>query len=99
VKDVRGVTTFAKQAPGRTAELTARHWEILVLIVQGLTSRQIGARLGISRRTVEVHRTNMMRRLGARSVDDLFRETVRRHRLVPGLDDQVIVTAESNGRP
>lgn len=64
------------QTGARPIELTARHREILALIVRGLTSRKIAAELGISRRTVEVHRTNMMRRLGARSLEHLLRDAV-----------------------
>ena len=67
---------------GRWPLLTARHQEVLQLIIQGMTSRQIAEELGISRRTVEVHRTNIMRRLGARNISDLFREAILRH-LVP----------------
>src|SRR5919198_5501002 len=67
---------------GRWPLLTPRHREVLVLIVRGLTSREIAVELGISRRTVEVHRTNIMRRLGARNVSDLFREALLQ-RLIP----------------
>jgi DNA-binding CsgD family transcriptional regulator len=75
-------TPYRQHAGGRWPVLTARHREILLLIMRGLTSREIGEHLGISRRTVEVHRTNIMRRLGARNVGDLFREAIVR-RLVP----------------
>jgi len=67
---------------GRWPLLTPRHREVLALIVEGMTSREIAAQLGISRRTVEVHRTNIMRRLGARNVSDLFREALLQ-RLIP----------------
>ncbi|HZS12099.1 MAG TPA: helix-turn-helix transcriptional regulator [Nitrospirales bacterium] len=67
---------------GRWPLLTPRHREVLVLIVRGMTSREIAVELGISRRTVEVHRTNIMRRLGARNVSDLFREALLQ-RLIP----------------
>ena len=50
--------------------LTPRHRQILTLIARGLTSRQIACCLRISRRTVDVHRTNLMRRLGARTIND-----------------------------
>lgn len=62
--------------------LTPRHREVLQLIMQGMTNREIAETLRISRRTVEVHRTNIMRRLGARNISDLFREAIVQ-RLVP----------------
>ncbi len=42
--------------------LTARQKEILSLVAQGFTNREIGEQLDISVRTVEVHRFNLMRR-------------------------------------
>jgi DNA-binding CsgD family transcriptional regulator len=44
--------------------LTAREAEILDLIAQGLTSKQIARRLGISPYTVNTHRDNLRRKLG-----------------------------------
>ncbi|MDR4496161.1 MAG: LuxR C-terminal-related transcriptional regulator [Nitrospirales bacterium] len=43
--------------------LTSRQKEILRLVAQGYTNREIGQKLDISVRTVEVHRFNLMRRL------------------------------------
>ena len=53
--------------------LTARELEILALIAEGLTSREIGAELGISARTVEAHRNSLMRKLGIRTIAGLTR--------------------------
>jgi DNA-binding NarL/FixJ family response regulator len=47
--------------------LTAREKEIIALIAQGYTSKEIGTRLGISMATVETHRTNLMAKLGVRN--------------------------------
>ena len=47
--------------------LTPREIEILRLAAEGYTNKDIAARLGISRRTVELHRTNMIRKLGLRT--------------------------------
>ena len=52
--------------------LTARQKEILSLVAQGFTNREIGQRLDISVRTVEVHRFNLMRRLRVRNVAQLL---------------------------
>jgi two-component system nitrate/nitrite response regulator NarL len=49
------------------ALVTAREREILVLLGEGATMRQIGRQLGISPRTVESHAAKLYRKLGARS--------------------------------
>jgi len=55
----------------RYEELTDREREILHLVVQGQSSKKIAQRLGISHRTVEVHRTHIMLKMGAGSVAEL----------------------------
>ena len=62
--------------------LTTRQKEILRLVAQGYTNREIGERLDISVRTVEVHRFNLMRRLRVRNVAQLLRQALAL-RLVP----------------
>jgi len=47
--------------------LTDRELEVVLLIVQGLTNREIADRLGISRRTVHAHVTQALRKTGRRS--------------------------------
>ena len=54
--------------------LTDRQKEILRLVAQGHTNREIGEHLDISVRTVEVHRFNLMRRLRVRNVAQLLRQ-------------------------
>ena len=56
--------------------LTTRQQEILRLVAQGCTNREIGQRLAISVRTVEVHRFNLMRRLRVRNVAQLLRQAI-----------------------
>ncbi|UNK78679.1 LuxR C-terminal-related transcriptional regulator [Sphingopyxis granuli] len=54
-----------RQAPQLAIErLTAREREVVAGLVRGLTNKQIGAELGISHRTVEIHRARSMRKLG-----------------------------------
>jgi FixJ family two-component response regulator len=53
--------------------LTAREREVLDLVLQGLHNRQIAAQLGISPRTVEVHKARVMEKLGVTSLVELVR--------------------------
>lgn len=57
--------------------LSAREREILQLLAEGHTSKEIASQLGIAFKTVDAHRTNIMRRLNVHSVADLVRYAVR----------------------
>ena len=56
--------------------LTPRQKQILHLITQGYTSREIAEQLHISVQTVEVHRFNLMRRLEVRNVAQVIRQAL-----------------------
>jgi FixJ family two-component response regulator len=58
---------------GKLATLTNREREIMDLVFNGLLSKQIATKLGISVKTVEVHRSHVTKKLGARSVAELVR--------------------------
>jgi FixJ family two-component response regulator len=53
--------------------LTPREKEVIVLVTSGLMNKQIAAKLGVTEITVKVHRGNVMRKMGARSLVDLVR--------------------------
>lgn len=53
--------------------LTEREHEVMLLVIEGLTNKEIGRRLGISYRTVEIHRSHVMQKTGAGSILDLAR--------------------------
>lgn len=53
--------------------LSAREREVMTLVVAGLDNGTIGERLGISPRTVEVHKSRVMTKLGARNLAELVR--------------------------
>jgi two-component system response regulator FixJ len=63
--------------------LTRREAEVLELVVQGFTSHAIAARLGISPRTVESYRVQIMDKMQAASVAILVRQAIRLGRLAP----------------
>jgi DNA-binding CsgD family transcriptional regulator len=63
--------------------LTGREREIVRLIAEGRTSKEIGLLLGISVKTVETHRSNLMRKLRVHSVSETVRYAIRHHYVVP----------------
>ncbi len=65
------------EAIARIAQLTPREREVMELIVEGLANKQMAVRLGISEKTVEVHRSRARRKLGAESVADLVKIALR----------------------
>lgn len=65
------------------SRLTPREREIMQLLAEGLSNKEIGARLGIGIKTVETHRTNIMNKLNLHSVSDLVRYAVRNKIIEP----------------
>jgi two-component system response regulator FixJ len=55
------------------AALSDRQRDTMQLLIRGLSNKEIGQRLGISPRTVEIHRTWVMTKMSARSIADLVR--------------------------
>ena len=58
--------------------LPVRQRQVLELIASGLTSVEVGRRLGISVRTVQLHRAKVMQKLQARNLAQLIRQAVMR---------------------
>jgi DNA-binding NarL/FixJ family response regulator len=79
----RSAAPVPERAPSAAEVLTARERQILALIAEGRTNREIGAKLGISTRTVEAHRDSLMRKLGIRTVAGLTRLAIEQG-IVPG---------------
>jgi DNA-binding NarL/FixJ family response regulator len=63
--------------------LTARELQVVKLIAEGYTSRAIAQELGISEKTVERHRSNILEKLGLRDRVDLTRYAIRRGLVEP----------------
>jgi two-component system response regulator FixJ len=63
---------LAARFPGREL-LTPREYQVLELIANGASNKEAGRHLGISPRTIEVHRARIMEKLGAKNAADLVR--------------------------
>jgi FixJ family two-component response regulator len=57
----------------RFVALSTREKEVMRLVCTGLMNKQVAAKIGISEITVKVHRHNVMKKLGAKSLPDLVR--------------------------
>lgn len=57
----------------RIAKLTSRQQEVMEMVVKGVVNRQIAATLGLSPKTIEFHRTRVMKKMDAGSLLDLVR--------------------------
>jgi DNA-binding NarL/FixJ family response regulator len=63
--------------------LTPREREIIQLLAEGHRNKKIALTLGISVKTVETHRTTLMRKIGVKSIVELVRYAVRNHLTEP----------------
>ena len=70
---------MAERFPGQE-RLTQREREVLAQITGGASNKEAGRRLGISPRTIEVHRARIMDKLGAKNAADLVRITLNERR-------------------
>lgn len=61
----------------RLRRLTRREQEVMSLVIEGYSSRQIAAQLGVSFKTVEAHRAKVMRKMQAKSVPHLIRMSLQ----------------------
>lgn len=63
--------------------LTPKEREVLQLIAEGLVTKEIAKSAGVSVKTIETHRTNMMRKLGLRNVAQVTRYAMQHGLVVP----------------
>jgi DNA-binding NarL/FixJ family response regulator len=70
-----------KPLKGETSggRLTPREREIVQLLAEGMTNKEVASTLSISVKTAETHRTNIMRKLDLHSISELVRYAVRNH--------------------
>lgn len=72
-RDRRTETVDKARRERLLAALSEREREVMALLTLGLHNREIGVRLGISPRTVEVHKARIMSKLGVRNLAELIR--------------------------
>ncbi|MBW2280584.1 MAG: response regulator transcription factor [Deltaproteobacteria bacterium] len=73
----RSERMLRRDVDGRIASLTPREREVMELVVAGHSNKGIAARLGISFRTIEIHRARVMEKMNADSLSRLVRLAVR----------------------
>jgi DNA-binding NarL/FixJ family response regulator len=73
--DVINMFRFEKKSPFQ--ELTKRENEILQLVVQGYTSKKMAEQLNLSQRTIDHHRSNLLRKFNRKNSIDLVNYAVR----------------------
>ncbi|HEY2256553.1 MAG TPA: LuxR C-terminal-related transcriptional regulator [Variovorax sp.] len=73
-----GIWIFEDLGSRRTAksELTPREREVAAQVIHGLTSKEVGRALGISHRTVELHRARLMRKYSAATTAELVQKLI-----------------------
>lgn len=78
------IRDYLRQPSGRTVpELTAREREVVKLIADAHTNREIAEILGLSEKTVETHRGNVLQKLGMRDRVELVRYAIRQGLVEP----------------
>jgi len=79
IREARAKLTYGRPS---LEILTEREREVLAGLARGLTNKQIACLLGISHRTIEVHRARLMKKLGVRSLSAVLEIAfAQRHKL------------------
>jgi len=79
----RGHAEFSNPSGNWEEPLTSRELQLLQLIAEGKNSREAASTLGISTKTADTHRANLMRKLQIHSVTELVRYALRNHIVAP----------------
>jgi DNA-binding NarL/FixJ family response regulator len=69
--------TASRARAARKSRLTAREREIVQLLAEGKTSKEIASILQVAVKTIETHRANIFKKLGAHSIADVVRYAIR----------------------
>ncbi|MBQ4821081.1 response regulator transcription factor [Aquimarina sp. MMG016] len=78
------VAKESKSIVGNPFDLTKRESQILQLAISGMTNKDIATELNISRRTTEVHRFNLMKKMGVKNILELSNKA-REHGMISSL--------------
>jgi DNA-binding CsgD family transcriptional regulator len=75
----RSVPIVAKRSSehGRFDALTPRERDVFEKLITGASNKEVGRQLGISPRTIEIHRARILKKLGVKNVADLVRMAMR----------------------
>ena len=79
----RGIFTPDSEAMRLVFSLTERERQVLVLIAEGKTTREVGTRLGISYKTADSHRSRILEKLGVHETASMVRYAIRAGLLEP----------------
>jgi two-component system response regulator FixJ len=74
----RGRDSLRAQLSALFASLTPREREVMDLVVEGMSNKAVANTLGLSAKTVEVHRAKVMEKMRARSVSDLVKVAMQK---------------------
>jgi len=81
---VNGFVNGLKEKDDASAEaISSREREVLQLLAEGQSNKDISAALNLSVKTVETHRANIMHKLGLKNIADLVLYAVRNHMIEP----------------
>ena len=78
-KDMISVLMDARKEQGEESKLTTRQREVLQLIAEGKTMKEVAGLLNISTRTAETHKYEMMQTLGVKTTAELIQHAIRLH--------------------
>lgn len=77
------VEAYLQQNAGESESLTRRELQVLQLVAEGKTTKEVATLLGVSVKTADSHRSNIMHKLNMHSVADLVRYAIRRGLVQP----------------
>lgn len=72
-REVRGRNVVRAQVRGRYDTLTARERDVMLLVVRGLSNKQVADDLDVSEKTIKIHRGRVMSKMEAESLPELVR--------------------------
>ncbi|MFU8830291.1 MAG: response regulator transcription factor, partial [Phycisphaerales bacterium] len=73
----RRVEERRRMVDDRISQLTPRERQVMEMVVNGMANKQVAAELGLSEKTIEVHRKHVMDKMQAGNVADLIRMAMR----------------------